>query len=298
MRTHLQATPARLFRHGRGPRPGTARTLYVPGMGTLRGYVVAAHAAPTAVVTLIMTVFAWSIGWRGAPLVLVLLAVIVGQLSVGWSNDAFDADLDRAAGRQEKPTVSGAVVASRLWRAAWIALAVSALLSWIAAGPIGGSFHVLFLAMAWLYNVALSRTVWSWLPYAVAFGAMPAFLYVGLDGSAPPWWTVAVFAIVATSAHLANALPDLESDRETGLGGLAVRLGRRRSTVLCWLLLALGTGILVAVTWPISPWTSVVLVAGFATALVLGSLRPPAVFAALLGVVVLDVVALIASPAL
>ena len=62
--------------------------------------------------------------------------------------------------------------------AAWIALAVSALLSWIAAGPIGGSFHVLFLAMAWLYNVALSRTVWSWLPYAVAFGAMPAFLYV------------------------------------------------------------------------------------------------------------------------
>ncbi len=267
-------------------------------MGTLRGYVVAAHAAPTAVVTLIMTVFAWSIGWRGAPLVLVLLAVLVGQLSVGWSNDAFDADLDRAAGRQEKPTVSGAVVASRLWRAAWIALAVSALLSWIAAGPIGGSFHVLFLAMAWLYNVALSRTVWSWLPYAVAFGAMPAFLYVGLDGSAPPWWTVAVFAIVATSAHLANALPDLESDRETGLGGLAVRLGRRRSTVLCWLLLALGTGILVAVTWPISPWTSVVLVAGFVSALVLGSLRPPAVFAALLGVVVLDVVALIASPAL
>ena len=298
MRAHLQATPARLIRHGRGPHPGTARTLYVPRMGTLRGYVVAAHAAPTAVVTLIMTVFAWSIGWRGVPLVLVLFAVLVGQLSVGWSNDAFDADLDRAAGRQEKPTVSGAVVASRLWLAAWIALAVSALLSWIAAGPIGGSFHVLFLAMAWLYNVALSRTVWSWLPYAVAFGAMPAFLYVGLDGSAPPWWTVAVFAIVATSAHLANALPDLESDRETGLGGLAVRLGRRRSTVLCWLLLALGTGILVAVTWPISPWTSVVLVAGFATALVLGSLRPPAVFAALLGVVVLDVVALIASPAL
>ena len=85
-----------------GRDPGTARTLYVPRMGTLRGYVIAAHAAPTAVVTLIMTVFAWSIGWRGAPLVLVLLAVLVGQLSVGWSNDAFDADLDRAAGRQRE----------------------------------------------------------------------------------------------------------------------------------------------------------------------------------------------------
>jgi 4-hydroxybenzoate polyprenyltransferase len=267
-------------------------------MGTLRGYVMAAHAGPTVVVTLVMTVFAWSIGWRDAPLALVLLAVLVGQLSVGWSNDAFDAALDRAAGRGGKPTVAGAVAPRGLWRAAWVALVVACVLSWWAAGPVGGSFHVFFLAMAWLYNVALSRTAWSWLPYALAFGAMPAFLYLGLDGSVPPWWTVAVFAIVATSAHLANALPDLESDRETGLGGLAVRLGRRRATVLCWLLLALGTGILVAVTWASSPVTSAVLVAGFAGALVLGSIRPTAMFRALLGVVVLDVVALIASPVL
>ena len=267
-------------------------------MGRVRAYVTASHAAPTLVVTLIMTVFAWSIGWRGTGLALVLAAVLVGQLSVGWSNDATDAPLDSRADRREKPTVTGAVAPRSLWAAAGIALVVACLLSWIAAGPVGGSFHVFFLAMAWAYNLALSRTVWSWRPYALAFGAMPAFLYVGLDGSAPPWWTVAAFAIVATSAHLANALPDLESDRETGLGGLAVRLGRRRSTVLCWLLLALGTGILVAVTWTSSPWTSAVLVGGFAGALVLGSIRPAAMFLALLGVVVLDVVALISSPAL
>ena len=64
------------------------------------------------------------------------------------------------------------------------------------------------------------------------------------------------------------------------------------------LLLALGTGILVAVTWTSSPGTSAVLVAGFVAALVLGSFRPARMFLALLGVVVLDVVALIASPAL
>jgi 4-hydroxybenzoate polyprenyltransferase len=267
-------------------------------MSAVRTYLIAAHAAPAAVVTVIMTVFAWSIGWRGADLALVLAAVLVGQLSVGWSNDAFDAALDSRAGRREKPTVTGAIAPRDLWVAACIALVVACLVSWIAAGPVGGSFHVFFLVMAWVYNLALSRTVWSWLPYALAFGAMPAFLYVGLDGSAPPWWTVAVFAIVATSAHLANALPDLESDRATGLGGLAVRLGRRRSTVLCWLLLAAGTGILVAVTWTSSPWTSAVLVGGFAGALALGSIRPAAMFLALLGVVVLDVVALISSPAL
>ena len=38
--------------------------------------------------------------------------------------------------------------------------------------------------MAWLYNLRLSRTVWSWLPYAVAFGCAPLFLSLGLDGQA------------------------------------------------------------------------------------------------------------------
>jgi 4-hydroxybenzoate polyprenyltransferase len=245
-----------------------------------------------------MTVLAWSIGWRGWPLLLVLLAVLVGQLSVGWSNDAVDASLDRRSGRQDKPTVAGGVTSCELWVSAWVALVLASLLSWVAAGLIGGSFHVFALAMAWLYNLALSRTVWSWLPYALAFGAMPAFLYVGLDGSAPPWWTVVVFALIATSAHLANALPDLEADRPAGMGGLAVRLGRRWSARLCWILLAAGTGILVVVTWPTSPGTSIVLVACYGAGLVLGSWRPSRVFLALLGVVVIDVLALISSPAL
>jgi 4-hydroxybenzoate polyprenyltransferase len=267
-------------------------------MARVRAYVRASHAPPTLVVSLVMTVLAWSIGWRGWPLLLVFLAVLVGQLSVGWSNDAVDASLDRRSGREDKPTVAGDVTPRELWVAASIALVLASILSWMAAGLVGGSFHVFAIAMAWLYNIRLSRTMWSWLPYALAFGAMPVFLYVGLDGSAPPWWTVAVFVLIATSAHLANALPDLESDRDAGIGGLAVRLGRRRSTRLCWTLLALGTGILVVVTWPTSPVTSVVLLACFGAGIVLGSRRPTAVFLALLGIVVIDVIALISSPAL
>jgi 4-hydroxybenzoate polyprenyltransferase len=267
-------------------------------MHRLRAYAVAAHAAPTVAVTLVMTVLAWSIGWRGGSLLLVAAAVLVGQLSVGWSNDAFDADRDRRAGRSEKPTVAGDLPAGSLWVVAWTALAASAALSWLAAGWIGGSFHVFAVAMAWLYNVALSRTVWSWLPYALAFGAMPAFLFVGLDGSPPPWWTVVVFAIVAVSAHLANALPDLESDRAAGLGGLVVRLGPSRATALCWGLLAVGTAVLVAVTWPDSPGVGLLLVAGFVGAVAVGTLRRRWVFHALLAVVVLDVLGLVLSPAL
>ena len=266
-------------------------------MGTVRGYVVAAHAAPTIAVWTLMTVVAWRVGWQGLPLVLVSAAVLVGQLSVGWSNDAIDAPADLRAERRAKPTVAGAVTARALWVGAASALVVACALSWLAAGWVGGSFHVLALAMAWLYNLVMSRTAWSWLPYAVAFGVMPAFLYVGLDGSAPPAWSVVAFAVVATSAHLANAIPDIDSDRAAGLGGLAVRLGTRRATLLCWVLLAAGTLVLMSVTWSVRPVASVVLLVAFAAAVLWATVRPDRVFAVLLVVVGIDVIALVATPA-
>jgi 4-hydroxybenzoate polyprenyltransferase len=268
----------------------------------VHGFVVASHAAPTLAVTATMTGFAWSIGWRGVPLALVAATILIGQLSVGWSNDAFDTSTDARAGRRDKPTVRNDVSAKSLWIAAGLALGIACLLSWVVAGPIGGSFHVLALAMAWLYNVALSRTVWSWLPYAIAFGSMPLFLYVGLTGSPGPWWTVVVFATIAVSAHLANALPDLETDRSTGVGGLVVRLGAVASARLCWTLLAIGTGLLVVVALAAGspPFTPAILVAAYTGGLLYGtrSSRRSSMFHALLGVVVLDVVAIMLSPAL
>jgi len=272
------------------------------GVRRLRAFVQAAHAAPTLAVTVTMTAFAWSIGWRSWALALVGMAILVGQLSVGWSNDAFDASADDRAGRQSKPTVRRDVSPRSLWIAASAALAAACLLSWWAAGWFGGSFHVFALLMAWTYNVALSRTVWAWLPYALAFGSIPPFLYIGLDGRMGPWWTVVVFAIVAVSAHLANALPDLESDRAIGLDGLVIRLGARRSAQLCWLLLAVATAILivVAATSASGPATWIVLALAFVGAMLYGtySSRRSSMFVALLVVVVIDVVALIASPSL
>lgn len=271
-------------------------------MRTGWAYIRAAHAPPTLAVTVLMTLFAWSIGWRGSALGLAAIAVLVGQLSVGWSNDARDASSDARSGRQDKPTVREEVSARALWFAAVTALTLASALSWIAAGWGGGSFHVFALLAAWVYNLGLSRTVWSWLPYALAFGSMPLFFFIGLTGHPGPWWTVAVFAIVAVSAHLANALPDLDSDRSIGLDGATIRLGARRSTVLCWLLLGIGTFTLIAVSVRsgASPWASTILLAGYLGAISFGSLskRRDSMFIALLVVVVLDLIALIATPAL
>ena len=264
-------------------------------MRRLRAFITAAHALPTLAVSLVITAFGWSLGWTGWGLLAVFVAIVVGQLSVGWSNDAFDAALDARIGRTDKPTVADDVSARALWIAAVAALVVASLISWAVAGWIGGSFHVFAILMAWLYNVRLSRTAWSWLPYALAFGVMPAFLSVGLDGEPPTAWSVAVFALVGVSAHLANALPDLESDRAAGVGGLAVRLGPAWSVRLCWLLLAAGSGILAAVTAAVSVWLTVAVIGAFVVALVLGSRsrRRAGMFYALVAMVAVDVALLV-----
>ena len=257
----------------------------------------ACHPVPTVAVTAIATAFAWILGWHGAPLLAVAACVLVGQLSVGWGNDAHDAAIDRAAGRAAKPAASGQVGPRTLQALAVIALVAAVALSWAIAGWVGGSFHVVALAAAWAYNLRLSRTAWSWLPYAVAFGCLPPFLTYGLDGRAPPAWLPAAFAITAVGGHLANALPDLEHDRATGLDGLAVRLGARRTEALAWALLAVGTGIAAVAGLATSVWPAAALTAAYLIAL--GATRTGHIgtFHALVAVVVVDAVAIAALTA-
>jgi 4-hydroxybenzoate polyprenyltransferase len=262
-----------------------------------RALVRACHPLPTVAVTGVVTACAWSLGWRGPSLAGVLLAVLLGQLSVGWSNDAVDAEDDERAGRVEKPTVSGAVTVRALWVVACVALAASAAQSWHVAGLTGGSFHVAAVLLAWGYNAGLSRTSWSWVPYALAFGCVPPFLTFGLDGSPPPLWLVAVFSIIGVSAHVANALRDLASDRGAGLGGAVVRWGPVTSARAGWGLLALGTLILAVVAARRSVLLLTVVLAGFlgARTYAARSGSPNAMFHGLLIAVAVDMVAVVVA---
>ncbi len=212
----------------------------------LRGLVDACHPGPTVAVTTVVTLVALGAGRSGAGLAVTSLAVLTGQLSVGWSNDAYDATRDLDAGRTAKPTVRGDVTARILWRSAVVALAVCVLASYAAAGPVGGSAHLVAVASAWSYNLRLKATVWSWLPYAVSFGLVPAFVTYGLTPAGPPAaWVVVTMASMGVGAHLANAVPDLEGDTAVGAGGVVAALGPRRSTVLALALLMLALVLLV-----------------------------------------------------
>jgi len=191
----------------------------------------AAHAPPAFAVTVFAGAYAAGAAGAGpGRALLVAAAVLAGQLSVGWSNDWIDADRDLAVGRPDKPVVAGTVTVAALRRAALLALAACAALS-LALGPAAALLHLALVAAAWAYNARLKSTVWSWLPYAVAFGGLPSVATLGVPGGdvLAPWWVTGGGALLGVGAHLANVLPDLEDDAATGVRGLPHRLGRRRT---------------------------------------------------------------------
>lgn len=257
------------------------------------GLLAACHPAPALAVTVVVSALAWRSGWQGLPLLVFGIAMLSGQLSVGWSNDAHDARTDLAAARRDKPVVASGLSIRLLWRCAFAALLVSVLASFLAAGA-AGAFHVLALAAAWSYNLRLSRTSWSWLPYAAAFGLLPPFITCGLDpAQAPAAWAVLVFVAIGIAAHLANAAPDALTDAANGHGSAAISLGPRWTPVLALALLLLGTAVLVWQLWSSSPVASSLVAVVSLAAAAAGYVRPKALFLAILALALIDVALLL-----
>ncbi len=222
-------------------------------------------------VTAAITALAVALGRGPIGCLLVLLAVLSGQLSVGWANDAFDAERDRQAQRWDKPVVRGWVSERTLWVAAGTAATVCIPLSLLAGGVIGGAAHILAVASAWAYDLCLKTTIWSFVPYMLSFGLVAPFLTYGLTPPQPPaGWAVATLSLVGLGAHLANGIPDIDTDRSTDSHGLVGRLGRQRSAILAVLALLAATALLVA-HLDLPPTAVVVILAGLAAASVLAA---------------------------
>ncbi|MBJ7432838.1 MAG: UbiA family prenyltransferase [Microbacteriaceae bacterium] len=211
----------------------------------LRAYVAATHFPQALAMVLLMTVSTALCGGSWSSVALVFLASAAGQATVGWTNDVHDAAADRAAGRSNKPTVRGDLRPEDLRLPILLSATLTITLSFFAAGWVGGAAHIAAVASALVYNFFLARTVWSWVPYAVSFALMPAFI---AQASSPTLWPsfplIALSVLVGVTAHLLNAIPDIDIDRETGWGGLAVSLGKRRSGVLVVVLVIVGVACL------------------------------------------------------
>ncbi len=253
----------------------------------------ASHLGPTVAVTVIAGALALSAGQTAPQALSVAGAVLAGQLCIGWTNDSVDAERDAAANRADKPVAMGSVSGREVRTAAWLAGAVSVPLS-VFLGPVSAALHLLGVVGAGLaYDLRLKASSWSWAPFAVAFGLLPAVVTWASDEPGwPPGWAMAAGSLLGVSAHLVNSLPDLEVDADAGVQGLPHRLGRRGTRVatavtltaatavlvvapagpptpIGWVVLSLGAGALVAallVTWPARSRTPFVLVAGVAVA--------------------------------
>lgn len=214
------------------------------------------HPAPTAAVTVLSSALgAILLVQAGRPLDgrwLALSAAVLGsQIFVGATNDLVDRARDQAAGRIEKPLASGALSPGA---AVWIAsgglglqLAAS-----LRTGELALVLGVGAVLSALAYNLWLSRTPFSVVPYLVSFGILPLWVAAGVG---VPLERVAVAPLLvgpfATAAHLANVLRDFEADAALGSRDLAQLLGPRRGLAVAWAL-AMGVGLAVGLSFAIS----------------------------------------------
>ena len=101
------------------------------------------------------------------------------------------------------------------------------------------------VASAAAYNLWLSRTPLSVVPYLISFGLLPLWIAAGvgvpLDRVAAAPVLVGPFA---AAAHLANTLRDFDADARAGSRNLAQVLGRGRAMALAWVLaMSVGLGV-------------------------------------------------------
>ncbi|WP_207208832.1 UbiA family prenyltransferase [Nocardioides oleivorans] len=244
-----------------------------------RGLLLAAHPGPALAVTALSGLLAMAQGLEPAQVALVLAAVLAGQLSVGWSNDLVDVSRDRRTGRPDKPLATGAVSLGVV-RGACIAAVVLCVVLSLALGVAAGLVHLVCVASAWTYNLGLKSTAWSWAPYAVSFGGLPAVVSL-VDGQLPPWWWPVGAALLGVAAHLLNVLPDLDDDAATGVRGLPHRLGRPYvAPVAATVLVAASAVVLVGAGAPLAVSAAIgAVVLALAVVVVAGSGRVPFVSA-------------------
>ena len=152
------------------------------------------------------------------------------QFAIGITNDLCDARED-ALSKPYKPLV-------RDQAAARAALAVGVLLAaggLAAAASISGvtlGFTAAGLVAGLLYDVGLRRTPLSFVPWCVAFCALPLAAFAAAGRSLPELPALVTLAmLLALGLHFANALPDIIDDRRGGRVSLPVLLGPRASAI-------------------------------------------------------------------
>jgi 4-hydroxybenzoate polyprenyltransferase len=212
-------------------------------MKSLKAYAIAAHFGPTMLITTISFLLAARLWWEG-PAYVIAFTVFLGQLLIGWSNDIYDYQDDLKHNRVNKPLVSGQLQIEDLKKATFILLPIALLANLL--GPLGlkgGAVYLLGVGCGIAYNFYFKFRITSPLVYFIALAALPASIFYAVDRN-PPLWVLATSSLLGVAFHFANVLKDLSADRDSNIGGLPQRLGRRASLLIIAILLVIVLTIL------------------------------------------------------
>jgi len=212
-------------------------------MKSLKAYAIAAHFGPTMLITTISFLLAARLWWEG-PAYLIAFTVFLGQLLIGWSNDIYDYVDDLKHNRVNKPLVSGQLQIEDLKKATFILLPFAVIANLL--GPLGlkgGVVYLLGVGCGIAYNFYFKFRITSPLVYFIALAALPASIFYAVDRN-PPLWVLATSSLLGVAFHFANVLKDLSADRDSNIGGLPQRLGKKASLTVIAILLVIVITIL------------------------------------------------------
>jgi 4-hydroxybenzoate polyprenyltransferase len=210
----------------------------------LVGLMRASHFGPTMLVTAISYFFAQLYWWEG-PSMVIAFAFFCGQLVVGWSNDLIDYQDDLRHNRLNKPLVAGLITPKYLQR--WLQVMIPIAILFNLFGPlgfIGGGLSLFAVGWAVAYNFYFKFNVFSPLPYAVAFAALPSCMAISKE-LMPPLWMWLGGALFGVAAHFLNVIKDMKQDNQSGIKGLPQRVGTKASVVIAVVLIASAITLLV-----------------------------------------------------
>jgi 4-hydroxybenzoate polyprenyltransferase len=173
-------------------------------------------------------------------------AMLALQASIGALNDVRDARRD--AGRKSGKPIPRGLVGMASARGVVAGGLAGGLVLAAPSGPATLAVAMLGVGIGYLYDLRLSQTAWSWLPFALGVPLLPLFAWLGTNGSVPgPLATLLPIGVVAGAGlALANALADVERDAAAGTPSVVVQLGRERAWGIQVVLLAAAAVLAIA----------------------------------------------------
>lgn len=258
-------------------------------MNLIFGLLKATHIGPTMVVTVISLLLASSLWWEG-PALLIAFGIFLGQLVVGFTNDLYDYQDDLKHNRLDKPLVSGQITTSALSKALKIVIPLAILLNLF--GPLGikgGLIYLLGVGLGVSYNLYFKFTIFSPLPYTLAFAALVACIVVATDRT-PPLWLITSASLLGVAAHFANVLKDIDQDLTSEIRGLPQLMGKKKSRVVVSGLL-ISTTLLLNNVNPNTP----LLIIGLLAAVITSFAPDKLIFKVLMITVIIDLTLLLSA---